>query len=137
MEKMYQNIINLLKIVFRKKPIYLNYESIIPFDCDQTLVLWEDDRNSNNPEYKKFKCPYGQGYYYLKPHLKHIELMKKYKKRGFAVKVWSHGGAPWAREVVKVLELEKYVDIIETKPDRYVDDLECKSWMGNRVYIKE
>ncbi len=122
---------------FRRKPIYLPFEVIIPFDCDNTLVMWEDDRNEINPKNKKFKCPYGQGYYYLRPHQKHIDLLKKYYFRGFGIKVWSHGGAAWAKEVVKVLELEKYVHVIETKPDRYIDDLHCKEFMGQRVYIKE
>lgn len=126
-----------IKGLFKKKPFYLDYEIVIPFDVDDTLVMWEDDQNSKNPLYKKFKCPQGIGYYYLKPHQKHIDLMKKYKRRGFGIKVWSHGGMKWAKEVIRVLELEAYVDIVETKPDRYVDDLLCKEFMGQRVYIKD
>lgn len=121
----------------RRKPKHISFETIVPFDCDETLVLWEHDRDENNPEYKKFKCPYGQGYYYLKPHQKHIDLLKKYYYRGFGVIVWSHGGAAWAKEVVKILELEKYVHLTMGKMDRYVDDLPIKEWAGQRVYIKE
>jgi hypothetical protein len=129
-------MLSYIKGLFKSKgPIYLPFEVIIPFDCDDTLVMWVDKFDKS--DLTEFKCPYTGEAIFLKPHQKHISLLKKYKKRGFGVKVWSHGGAPWAREVVRVLKLEPYVDIIEAKPDRYVDDLHCKEFMGQRVYIKD
>lgn len=107
---------------------------MVPFDCDDTLVMWHlDDKSKNIP----IESPYEKGLtYFLTPHEKHIRLMKDYKARGFTIVVWSAGGVEWAETVVKALKLEEYVDAVFTKPCRYVDDLKCNEWMGNQVYIK-
>ena len=112
-----------------------NTDQMVPFDCDDTLVMWYlEDKSKNIP----IEDPYIKGMInYVTPHQKHIELIKKYKARGFTVVVWSAGGVEWAHAVVKALQLEEFVDAVFTKPSRYVDDLKCELWMGNRVYIKE
>lgn len=121
----------------RRKPKHVNFETVVPFDCDDTLVMWTNDFDKSAPGFVEFTCPYTKSPLFLKPHQKHIDLLKKYYFRGFGIMVWSAGGAEWAKEVVKVLGLEKYVHVTITKPSRYVDDLNCKEWMGNRVYIKD
>jgi hypothetical protein len=102
------------------------------FDVDNTLVMWCTDL----PDVE-IKDPYGKGVIKLKKHNKHIKLMKDYHARGCQIIVWSAGGRAWAKAVVKALKLKKYVDIILTKPVKLVDDLDCKEWMGPRIYLED
>jgi len=125
------------KDYLRRKPFHLRNDSPVFFDCDDTLCMWIDHLDKSNPEFKEFKCPYTGESLFLKPHQKHIDLLKKYYFRGYAVVVWSHGGDLWSKEVVRVLGLEKYVAITMGKPSRYVDDLPAKEFMMQRVYIEE
>lgn len=120
-------------------------DQVVTIDVDDTLVLWPENQKtfpynqSHTQPYEgavAFNDPYDNSINYLTPHQKHIDLIKKYKGRGFTVIVWSAGGYKWAASVVKTLGLESFVDIVLTKPSRYVDDLPCEKWMGNRVYIK-
>lgn len=122
-----------------------NFDQVVTIDVDDTLVLWpESHRDYTKPASHTlpyegavgFKDPYDGTTNWLVPHQKHIDLIKKYKGRGFLVIVWSAGGVQWANSVVDSLGIRDYVDIILTKPSRYVDDLTCEKWMGNRVYIK-
>ena len=126
-----------LKNLFKKDIFVLSKETTVGIDIDDTLVLWQKPTKKDKHEFINFTCPYTKTIHNLKPHKGHIELLKKYKKRNLGVIVWSAGGAMWAKEVVIKLNLEKYVDLIITKPSRYVDDLEISEWAGNRVYIKE
>lgn len=114
-------------------------EVIVCFDVDDTLVLWDKYLDPFNPqnEMKQFHNPYDDSYVYLKLHVRHIDLLKQYKGRGFYVRVWSAGGWEWAESVVKTLGLEDYVDSIETKPSKYIDDLQASEILGVRVYIKD
>lgn len=86
-------------------------------DCDDTLVMWK-----------------GENYV---PHLKHIEMVKRFHKRGLPVIVWSAGGYEWALRIVKELYLENYVTAVMAKPMWYIDDLKVESFMPevNRIYI--
>jgi phosphoglycolate phosphatase-like HAD superfamily hydrolase len=107
---------------------------MVPFDVDDTLIMWHAEDLSKAIQ---IDDPYIKGCTYnLVPHEGHIQLMKKYKARGFTIVVWSAGGVDWAENVVKALKLEEFVDAVFTKPCRYVDDLKCSEWMGNQVYIK-
>lgn len=127
-------------------------EVIVCFDVDDTLVLWgKGPGSAYYDSYEKYKNgltyspnpliefinPYDSSLNYLKPHIRHIELLKQYKGRGFYVRVWSAGGWEWAESVVKTLGLEDYVDSVETKPSKYVDDLQAAEVLGVRVYIKD
>lgn len=111
-----------------------NTDQVVPFDVDDTLVMWSlEDKSKNIP----IQDPYIEGLInYVTPNEKHIELMKKYKARGFTIIVWSAGGVEWAKKVVLALQLESYVDAVFTKPNRYIDDLDVSEWIGPRVYIK-
>lgn len=90
----------------------------IYFDCDSTLVMWEMDGSPNALPFEL----YGKKYL-LVPHQKHIDKLKEHKREGFTIIVWSAGGAEWSKEVVKVLGLENYVDLMISKPCYYYDDL--------------
>lgn len=116
---------------------------IICFDCDDTLVLWNGKGMSwgkNNKEAVAFRDPYNSkeyydSYLYLKPNNEVIELLKTYKAAKWTIVVWSAGGWLWAKEVVKTLNLEEYVDLCMSKPERYVDDNPCTAWMGMYVEV--
>jgi phosphoserine phosphatase len=119
-------------------------EQVICFDVDDTLVKWGD--NYMHPHKNKagtidaidFIDPYDNSVLYLIPHLKHIALLKKMKGRGYYVRVWSAGGVKWAEAVIRKLELESFVDSVETKPIKYVDDLITVSdILGSRIYLQQ
>ena len=110
---------------------------VIQFDIDDTLVMWKGDCYKPH----QFAIPITDEtdgtVVYLIPHLRHIELLKKHKARGYIVNVWSGGGYKWAASVIRALELQDYVDNVGSKPIKYVDDLPCQEWMPNRIYLKD
>lgn len=106
----------------------INNEKIIAFDIDETLVMHGLGKNS-------IECPYDGSIIYLTPHARHVKLLKDHKARGYSVIVWSAAGFRWASKVIKMLELDEYVDLILTKPIKYVDDLPVDEWMQNRIYL--
>lgn len=120
-------------------------DQVVTVDVDDTLVMWPQTINrfpydqTHTAPYEgsvAFPDPYDGSTNYLMPHQKHIDLIKKFKGRGYLIIVWSAGGNLWAESVVKTLGLESFVDIVLSKPSKYVDDLNCEKWMGQRVYIK-
>lgn len=116
-------------------------ENIVCYDVDDTLVMWDDlfDRPHNNSmgaEAQPFVDPYDNSTNYLFPHRKHIGLLKKHAGRGCMVVVWSAAGVKWAESVIKALGLEQYVDVVTTKPSKYVDDLPGNEILGTRIYLK-
>ena len=129
-----------------KNPIKILNEKVVAFDCDGTLVLWEEDISYwpkgaiffPNPYYSP--SPYtgtrGAGEY-LVPHKKHIQKLKSYSKNGYFVIVWSMGGGPWAQSVVDTLELNEYVDLIMPKPNICYDDMSIGNAFGERKFYKD
>ena len=111
--------------------IVTDNDNIVTFDVDETLVMW-----SWPQKYDGLSITFNNFGYaaQLLPHDKHIELLKQFKARGHYVIVWSQGGYQWAREVVKVLGIEKYVDLVMTKPKWIVDDLPAAAWT-KRSYL--
>lgn len=110
-------------------------EDVVMYDCDDTLVMWFTECD---PTLKvKIICPYGGSETWLKPHARHIDLLKKHHGRGKTVIVWSAGGYKWAQAVVEALGLQDYVHFVMTKPMSYVDDLEAKEILGSRIYLKD
>lgn len=109
-------------------------EYVVAFDVDDTLVMW-DEPNIPGVGKTSFVDPYDGTFHYLIPHEKHVNLLKKYKARGMMVMVWSAGGAKWAEAVINTLGLADYVDVIMTKPSKYVDDLQANEVLGQRVYL--
>lgn len=106
-------------------------------DVDDTLVHWHNDYSKPGDDKIKIIDPYDKSVNYLKPHKKHIRLLKKMKGRGNFIIVWSAGGFKWAEAVVKALKLEDVVDLVMTKPAKYVDDLDASVWIGSRIYLKD
>lgn len=115
--------------------IALDNEFVVAFDVDDTLVMWEK-QETKSQNAVTFLDPYDGSKHLLVPHQGHISLMKKYKGRGMCIIVWSAGGTQWAKSVINTLGLQDYVDIILTKPSKYVDDLQASEILGNRVYLK-
>lgn len=105
------------------------------YDVDDTLVLWF---SQCDPALKvKIVCPYGGSETWLKPHARHIDLLKKHHGRGKTVIVWSAAGYRWAQAVVEALGLQDHVNFIMTKPMSYVDDLEASEILGSRIYLSD
>lgn len=112
-------------------PLYIENEMIIYFDCDDTLVMY-----NVNGKKLDFVDPYSKENISLVPHKKQIKLLKDFKARGYKVVVWTAAGAIWAKEVVNKLKLNNYVDLIISKPLKYVDDLPAQEILGSRIYLK-
>lgn len=104
------------------------------FDVDDTLVMWEAEHTKPGRNKIRIVDPYDNSVVYLKPHKKHIKILKDLKIRGYTITVWSAGGYQWAEAVVKTLGIEDSVDIVMTKPTKLFDDLPL-SELGSRVYI--
>lgn len=122
-----------------KKNKLMWHEPTIYFDVDETLII-------HPPKGQEFKTKRGtielKGYgrsFHLKPHRKHIAELKKRKKEGFVIVVWTASGAPWGREIIKKLKLTKYVDFIVSKPEFYYDDKKQIEFMHEqkRLYFKQ
>jgi len=110
-------------------------EYVVAFDVDDTLVMW-DEPSQPGVGKVSFVDPYDGSFHYLTPHKKHVDLLKKYKARGMMVMVWSAGGAKWAEAVLMTLKLTEFVDVVMTKPSKFVDDLQAHEVLGQRVYLK-
>jgi hypothetical protein len=109
----------------------ISNDNIVAFDVDDTLVFWDipADRLGDAIEFDSF----GQKVLLL-PHLKHVEMMRRFKARGHFVIVWSQGGYEWAEEVIKKLGAQDAVDLVMTKPKWIIDDLPPNLWM-TRAYL--
>lgn len=113
-------------------------EHSIFFDIDDTIIMWSDTFRLPFDGAVKIVCPHDGQVSYHRPHKRHIEFLKKQKAKGMTVVVWSAGGVGWAAEVVRTLGLEEYVDIVVSKPDKYVDDLVNPAQiLGTRLYLEE
>lgn len=124
----------MLRKFVRQKVQVFETDQVVCCDVDDTLVMWNLDDKSKDIS---IPDPYSPGVSnFVTPHLAHIQLLRKFKERGFTIIVWSAGGFKWAHNVVNALEIEPFVDLVMSKPCRYIDDLACKEWMGPRIYIK-
>lgn len=102
-------------------------ENRITIDVDGTLVNWPEDYSD---KYKgRIQMQWYDQTVYLEPIPYIIQLLQSYKTRGFSITVHSANGWKWAKEVVDKLELEDFVDMVETKPSKYVDDTPADQWM--------
>ena len=103
------------------------------FDVDDTLIMWVTNMTEEQ-EKRSVMVEDGNNYTFHIPNTPMIEKLKEHKMKGDDVVVWSQGGADWAEAVVIALDLERYVDVILTKPTHYYDDLEIDAWMPKRIY---
>lgn len=114
-------------------PFILPSDKTVFFDVDDTLVKWGCSAEEMEKEGLIFEN-YGTNEV-LVPHKVHIEQMKKHRSRGHRIVVWSAGGWEWSREVVRVLKLEKYVDVIMSKPAWIYDDLPSSAFIPESTRI--
>lgn len=105
----------------------------VAIDIDETLVLRYPKKYPHLPTmvFNYYGMPKE-----LAIHEEHVALLKSYKKRGFFIRVWSNNGDAWAVEVIEKLGLADFVDSIENKNVKFVDDLKADKVLGSRVYIK-
>lgn len=109
------------------------YENTLMVDVDETLITKVDPSNMNGGF---FPLAYGEDMWFFKQCPDNIALMKHHKvTRGFGIIVWSANGKEWAEKVVKHLKLEQYVDMIMTKPTKYLDDKDVNEWMPSRIWL--
>lgn len=109
-------------------------ENIIHVDIDDTLIIHLN--NKDHPDEEYIINPYTYEKMRIRRSLKHIELIKNYKGRGFYIIAHSGNGWKYTESIIKQLNLEEYIDLVHTKNSRYVDDLPCEEWMGNRIYLE-
>jgi len=101
----------------------------IMFDVDDTIIEWDTHRHGEITEKKGFiTIDSGEVMMQVKPIPATIEAIKKHKGQGHHVTVWTAAGSDWAERVIKALKLEKYVDIVSSKPIIYYDDLPLDLW---------
>ena len=115
--------------------IYLDSEMPVEIDCDETLLMWVDEMKPGEGKIECI-CPFDGERYYLTPHTRHINFLKKLSKRGYMVTVWSANGAAWAKMTVDTLGIGKYVDVVRGKPLKYIDDLQAHEILGTRIYME-
>ena len=110
-------------------------ELCVAFDVDDTLVLWNNKCYQPHKDAILIVDPADNQCLYLTPHKRHIDLMRKWKSRGYFIEVWSAAGGAWAEAVVLALGIEDVVDLITTKRMKVVDDLPKNEILGSRVYL--
>jgi hypothetical protein len=93
---------------------YVANVNTVYVDCDDTLVLWRKTAEAG-PEVAGLPIQCWR-------HERHLTLLDNLKAVGYAVVVWSHGGAAWARQVVEALGIEDVVDVVVAKPALWLDD---------------
>lgn len=126
-------------------------KQIVFFDVDDTLVAWDATPEQLEERGIEIICPGSlvsvdedgtQGFapewkQLILPHRKHIEQLKKHKMRNHTVVVWSAGGWDWAHAAVKALKLEKFVDLVISKPTWTYDDLPASEFMPKSQWFKD
>lgn len=105
-------------------------ENILCIDIDDTLVMWDNPHQLDTGI--TIDC-YGSKFTLI-PNEENIASLKRHKLRKHFIIVWSQGGVEWAKDIVKLLQLEDFVDMVCTKPKWYIDDLPADSWMKRYYY---
>lgn len=105
-------------------------------DVDDTLIMWNPPKNLDNSLWVRVKCPSSPEEENAVVNKHVLEHLKKMKRRGHVVVVWSAGEVEWAEAAVKALGIEDYVDAVMSKPKYYIDDVkDSKHWIGKYGYI--
>lgn len=130
---------------FRKQEAIPSRRKCVPtktiaVDIDGTLVLYPEDLKitleqlKSRSDAKVFHFKQMDIKLTLVPHAKNIALLKRFWHDGYIIIAWSRGSAEWAECVIKRLKLSPFVDIITSKPDFYLDDLDVSEWFGDRLF---
>ena len=110
-----------------KKPFVIPEGNVIFFDIDDTLVRWRVD---NTKPIIQFKCRDKE--VIGNPIKSNIQELIVQSLKGASIVVWSRSGSDWGKAVVEGLDIEKYVDVITTKPTQIYDDKEPSEWLPKR-----
>ncbi len=111
--------------------IKIKNERVAYFDCDYTLIDW-DPIEGVDP----LVLTSPKGMHHVWPMAKNIALIHEIRAVGWEIVVWSQGGADHAERVIKLLNLEPYVDLVMAKPSIYVDDMPLEQQVIKRVFKK-
>ena len=104
----------------KKKYTKIKDGNVYASDVDDTLVMWGDPDNYPGRTVTITTHGFPETAAINEFALEHL---KKMKRRGYAVVVWSAGGSDWAEAVVKALDIEEYVDLVMPKIDDHLDDV--------------
>lgn len=99
--------------------------NVIVCDVDDTLILWDEksrDLTSSLENRTVIVCPYNNIPYSFIVHQRHVDFLRREKQKGSFVIVWSRSDGAWAEAVVKALNLEVSVDMVMSKPVKFIDD---------------
>jgi FMN phosphatase YigB (HAD superfamily) len=110
------------------------------FDVDDTLVKWSPTPEEIAMKGITMEFTDVDGNVLstkIVPHSVHVEQLKKHKIRKHTIGVWSAGGSLWAKEAVKALGLEPYVDFVISKPTWCYDDKTPNEYIPPSQYIKD
>lgn len=110
-------------------------ENINPFDVDGTLVIHQEPSTIPPEEALQVYDAVTKKFITVRINRPMVRLLIEAKARGFYIRVWSRGGWRWATDVIKALDLVKYVDMVESKPLIYFDDVSITEWLKDRVFI--
>ena len=103
------------------------------FDVDDTLLEWKTCKKTDKNAIKVVNNGHT---FYKRAIYPNINGLKAHFLAGHLVVVWSAGGSSWAETVIKALKLQKYVNVILTKPDFYYDDKEVSHWFPKECQFK-
>lgn len=124
----------------------VNEKDVALFDTDGTLIKWVNPEVLLVPhDLEVFQLssetPLCLDFYgtpkYVEEIKVHTEFLKSLKARGYYIRVHSGNGAKWAAQVVEALGLKDYVDSVETKPVKVIDDKPNENWMPKPIYLVE
>ena len=114
------------------KPFIVPEGNVAYFDIDDTLVRW---RVNKKEEVIKFVC---RGKELCgNPIRANLDELIVQSLKGSSIIVWSRGGSDWGKAVVEGLGIEKYVDVITTKPTQLYDDLDSSHWLPKRRHLEQ
>lgn len=113
----------------------LKNELTVYCDVDDTIACWLEP---TVPGRNKIKIEFAGKTVHLTPHTYHIDLLKMYRERGYFVTVWSANGWRHAERVVKALGIEEFIDVVQTKPAKHMDDsTDAAAILGPRVFVDD
>lgn len=107
---------------------------LIAVDIDETLVFMVKEDQEHD---FVLQDPYEVlGTLYLKKHNPNINCVKRGYARGLRYFAWSMAGALWAEVVLKALGIYDMMEVVMTKPIRYIDDKPVSEWMTDRTCLE-
>lgn len=109
----------------------IDSERVVMVDTDDTVCLWD---LSEYPDKDRVILNCFGSKAELVPHEKNINTLRKFHKLGYTIIMWSATGAKWAACVAKAVGIEDIVTLVISKPRYYFDDIDCKEWMGPRLW---